>query len=36
LSGMTLVIAVPEPTTTGLLGLGAIATLLVRRFRNRA
>ena len=37
LSGMTLQIAVvPEPTTTGLLGLGAIATLLVRRFRNRA
>ena len=37
LSGMTLqVTMIPEPTTTGLLGLGAIATLLVRRFRNRA
>ena len=37
LSGMTLEIAVvPEPTTTGLLGLGAISVLLIRRFKSRA
>ena len=35
LSGMTLQV-IPEPATIGILGLGAIATLLVRRFRNRA
>jgi hypothetical protein len=35
LSGMTLQIAVvPEPTTTGLLGLGAISILLIRRFKS--
>jgi hypothetical protein len=34
LSGMTLQIAVPEPATTGLLGLGAISFLLVRRFKR--
>jgi hypothetical protein len=28
--------AVPEPTTTGLLGLGAISLLLIRRFKSRA
>lgn len=37
LSGMTLQIAaVPEPTTTGLFGLGTISMLLMRRFRSRA
>ncbi len=37
LSGMTLQIAVvPEPTTTGLLGLGGFTMLLMRRFKSRA
>jgi hypothetical protein len=37
LSGMTLQIAaVPEPTTTGLLGLGVIGILLSPRFKSRA
>lgn len=36
LQGMTLWVTVPEPATAGMLGLGAIATLLIRRFRNRA
>jgi hypothetical protein len=35
LSGMTLNV-IPEPATIGMIGLGAIATLMVRRFRNRA
>jgi hypothetical protein len=34
---MTLQIAaVPEPTTTGLLGLGGFTMLLMRRFKSRA
>jgi hypothetical protein len=37
LSGMILQISVvPEPTTTGLLGLGALGILLMRRFKSRA
>jgi hypothetical protein len=36
LSGMTLSIAVPEPATTGLLGLGALGILLARRHRSLA
>jgi hypothetical protein len=36
LAGMTLVIAVPEPATSGLLGSGAISILLIRRFKSHA
>jgi hypothetical protein len=35
LSGVTLNV-IPEPATIGMIGFGAIATLLVRRFKNRA
>ena len=36
LSGMTLQVAVvPEPATTGLLGLGGFSILLIRRFKSR-
>jgi hypothetical protein len=36
LSGMILQIAVPEPATTGLFGLGALAMLLARRSKHHA